>query len=297
MDNKTKIKTEILSLIVTAILAFSKLFVGFLINSVSIISQGIDSLTDLIAATITLYAVTKSDDPPDQKYNYGYGQYENLAGMFVSLFIFSAGITIIYESINKLIYQTGFTTNINIGIRIMVFAAFVNLFLYLIIYYVSKKTDSAALQADARHKITDVINTLAVLIGLVLIYFTHWNIIDPIIGIVVSVVIMWNGFFIFKENILVLLDIAIPEKDLNIVKKILNEYIRQYNSEGKYLNYHSLRTRKAGNDYFIDLHLESDEIDLNKIHDLSDDIETALRGVFDNDVSVIIHQEPKINVN
>jgi len=297
-----KIKTEILSLVVTTFLTIIKLVVGFSINSVSVISDGLHSGTDILASAIVLFGVTKSDEPANHRYNYGYGQMENLVSIFVSFFVVGAGCLIIYEAIIKIcniaMHHSTSMTNISYGIWVMLFASLVNFVLSRVIFSFGKKTDSSALKADSFHKLTDTIATFGVFIGLCLMSLTHWSIIDPIASIIVAGIVLWGGYSIFKENVEVLLDISIPKQDKRSIRVILNEYIRQFKSEGKHLSYHGLRTRKAGSDYFIDLHLIVDNsLEFDEVHDLCDDIESSLRGAFPESLNVLIHPEPRVVIN
>jgi cation diffusion facilitator family transporter len=277
-----KIGTARLSVISNIFLILIKLVVGIISGSVSILSEAIHSTMDLIASIVAFFSVRVSDTPPDQRHPYGHGKIENISGVVEAILIFIAAIWIIYEAIHKILYG-GNVTSIGIGSLVMLVSALVNTIVSIRLYKVAKETDSLALEADALHLKTDVYTSLGVAIGLGLIWFTKLYFLDPVVAILVALFILMESFKMFKKAYTPLIDVSLDDDDIHLIE----QEIRNLN-----LKAHEIRTRKAGNYKFIDMHLEMDpEVPLKKVHELCDQLEQVLKQRINN-LDVNIHVEP-----
>ena len=158
--NREKTSIARLSILSNLTLVVLKLVVGFLIGSVSVISEAIHSGIDLVAAIIAYYSVKTSSLPPDQKHAFGHGKIENISGTVEALLIFVAAALIIYEAYKKLVHGVELE-DVSLGIAVMLFSAIVNIFVSRILMKTAKKTESIALEADAWHLRTDVLTSWA----------------------------------------------------------------------------------------------------------------------------------------
>jgi|SRR5271157_1070556 len=283
--NREKTGIARLSILSNLCLVILKLAAGITIGSVSIISEAIHSGIDLIAAAIAYISVKKSGEPPDIEHAFGHGKFENISGVIEAVLIFIAAALIIFEAYNKLVY--GFILeDVSIGIVVMLISAIVNYFVSRKLLQTAKKTDSIALEADAWHLRTDVLTSLGIFGGLVAIKLTGIKILDPILAIIVALFILKAAFDLTVKSVGDLMDIALPPEEEKEVRRLIEKHLDEY------LDYHDLRTRKAGSDRFVDFHLVvPKKLSVEAAHKLADRIEGDIIARFPR-ASVIVHIEP-----
>lgn len=278
-------KAAWLSVFSNIFLMTSKFIIGFMIGSISVISEAIHSANDLLASFIALFAVKTSSKPPDKEHPYGHGKIENISGTIEALLIFLAAVLIIKEAIEKILHG-GEMPDVGWGIVVMGISALLNFLVSNYLLKVGKETDSVALEADGMHLRTDVYTSLGVFIGLLLIKITGYRIIDPIAAILVAILIIKAAYELTSKAFMPLLDTALDNGKMEIVESILKEY------SSDYFSYHKLRTRKAGRESHIDLHmLVEPEQSIRKAHDLCDAIEERIKEQIPYS-TVLIHVEP-----
>jgi len=195
---RVRVNVARLSVASNTTLMVLKLAFGIFMGSISVISEGIHSGMDLIAAIIATMAVSHSLRPPDEDHKYGHGKYEPISGTIEAILIFIAAILIIFESMQKLLGH-GQVTALEGGIVIMLVSVLLNIFVSRKLMKVAKETDSLALEADALHLSTDVLTSAGVLVGLVIIRLTGWFILDPIVAIMVAMLII-KAAYLRKKN-------------------------------------------------------------------------------------------------
>ncbi|OFY68014.1 MAG: cation transporter [Bacteroidetes bacterium RBG_13_43_22] len=279
-----KVKTARLSIISNTLLIIMKVVVGILSGSVSIISEAIHSAMDLVAALIAFFSVKVSDNPPDSKHPYGHGKVENISGVIEAVLIFAAAAMIIAEAIKKLLGEEIVLEKLWIGSIVMGISAVVNIFVSRRLYKVARETHSVALEADALHLKTDVYTSAGVAVGLILILVTDIKWLDPVVAILVALFIIMESWELLRRAFWPLLDSAWGEDEIDELEKKLNDMG---------VNYHDLRTRKAGNYRFIDIHVEiPQEESVGNAHRYCDHIEDELMAAYEN-LSVTIHVEPR----
>ena len=281
-----KVRVARLSILSNTFLIVMKFIVGFISGSVSILSEAIHSLMDLLAAVIAFFSVRVSDNPPDKKHPYGHGKFENLSGVIEALLILVAAGWIIFEAIRKFRGNEA-VESIGLGSLVMFISAGVNILVSRRLYKVARQTDSVALEADALHLKTDVYTSLGVGIGLLLIWITKVHILDPIIAILVALMIIKEAYELLSRAFSPLLDSSWSKNELN-------ELINHLNSMG--VKYHDLKTRKAGSYRFVDFHLEMPpDVPLEKVHQYCDEIEDQLQKEIPY-LRITIHPEPINNL-
>lgn len=284
-NNEKKVKVAYFSVISNTLLVFFKLAVGIAINSVSVLSEGIHSGLDLLAALLALFAVRQSGKPPDERHRYGHGKIENISGVIEALLIFLAAFWIIWEAVQKLIIKTAVETP-GWGIAVMICSGVVNYFISNLLMKTARTTDSVALEADAWHLRTDVYTSFGVAIGLLLLMFTRYYFLDSIIAIVVALLIVKASFDLARKAFLPLIDTSLPPEEEEIIREVIDGYASSY------IGFHDLRTRKSGSERHIDLHLVVPRTrNIAMTHELCDDIEEALKERFPGS-HVLIHVEP-----
>jgi len=277
-----KVNIARLSVISNFFLILIKLVVGIISGSVSILSEAIHSTMDLIASFVAFFSVKVSDTPPDERHPYGHGKIENISGVVEAILIFIAAVWIIYEAVHKII-SGGKIESIGMGSVVMLISALVNSLVSMQLYKVAKETESVALEADALHLKTDVFTSLGVALGLGLIWLTGLYFLDPVVAIVVALFILFESYKMLKKAFTPLIDVSLDNQDIKTIETVIADL---------HLHAHEIRTRKAGNYKFADMHLEMDpEIPLKNVHEICDQLEQILKEKIRN-LDVNIHVEP-----
>lgn len=280
-----KAKAARLSVISNSLLVALKIGAGLLSGSISVMSEAIHSGIDLLAAIIAFFSVRLASKPADSSHEYGHGKVENISGTAEAILIIVAAIWIIAEAIAKLLGRQMVTIP-TWGIVVMAISVVVNLLISRHLFQVAKATDSVALEADALHLSTDVYTSLAVLAGLVVIYFTDWHFIDPLAAMGVAALIAKAAWDMTREAFLPLVDTSLPAEEEQAIIAIIERH------SADFVEFHRLRTRKAGSERYIDLHLVvPGESQIEQVHDLCELIEKDIEERFPQS-EVLIHVEP-----
>ncbi|NOY49793.1 MAG: cation transporter [Chlorobi bacterium] len=284
-----KVKTARLSIYSNTLLIILNLVVGLFSGSISIISEAIHTVIDLLASIMAYFSVKVSDKSADDIHQYGHGKFENISGVIEAILIFIASGWIIYHAVSRLLNPSEFVNHIGLGLglAVMVISAVVNYFVSRRIFLIAKKTDSVALKADALHLSTHVYTSLGVGLSLLLIYFTGWHFLDPVAAIVVASYILREAYEILLEAFKPLTDNALPIEEQRIIKEII---LRHTRTDDKF---HMMRTRKAGANREVDFHLEvPGDMSVSKAHELCDLIEKEVKTALPN-IQITIHVEPE----
>ncbi len=276
-----------ISIISNTTLILLKLVAGALSGAISIISEAIHSMSDLLASFLAFFSVSKSSLPADEDHQFGHGKYEDLSGLIEGFLIILASLYIFYEAAKRVIFKTDIAINTDIAMYVMLFSTLLNILISSYLFRTAKKHDSIALFADAEHLRTDVYSSLAVFLGIVAIKITDIHILDPIIAIIVSSLILNAGFSICKKSSNNLLDGTLPEDENIIIRNILNNYTKE-----KSISYKDLKTRKSGMMRQVELTLIiNSNYTIKEGHNFCDEIELMISEKL-NYVTFLIHLEP-----
>lgn len=290
VDRKTR--AAALSVASNSLLIVLKVIVGLLIGSVAVISEAIHSGMDLLAALIAFFAVRASGKEADARHPFGHGKFENMSGTIEALLIFAAAVWIIYEAVRKLLDPQEIDMPFW-GAGVMLVSALVNIFVSRHLFKVGKETDSVALRADAWHLRTDVYTSAGVMVGLLIIWLVglawpgldlRW--LDPVVAILVALMILRTAWNLTRESTQDLLDVSLPEEDIDWIPGFVAQRWPDVRS------LHHLRTRKAGPNRFLDLHLVvDDQMKVGEAHALGDEIVAAIKEQLP-EARVQVHLEP-----
>src|SRR6266699_6928382 len=186
-------------------------FIGyFLTGSVGLFADAAESVVNLVAALVGLWAVTLAARPADEDHTYGYTKSEYFSSGVEGALILVAALIIAVEAIPRLLHPQPLE-HVGVGLAFSVSGAVINGVLAWFMLRARKEQRSVALQADARHLFADVWTTIGVLIGVLLVAITGWLILDPIIALLVAVNIIWTGIRLLHETGLGLLDTALSK--------------------------------------------------------------------------------------
>ncbi len=275
---------KLLIAVVVGLIVF-KVLISWLTGSISILAQTADSLLDLFAGIITFSAIHIAIKPADEEHPYGHGKIEDIAAVIQGILIFIVGGLIIYSSIGRIIRGAQIELA-EAGAATMLISVVVSILLSHHLYKVSRATGSVALEANARNITADVYSALAVLIGLVIVRITGLAIIDAIIAIGVAIYILIIGYDTLRKPISGLIDAKLPQSQELLIESCLIEH------DHEVVGFHALRTRRAGSQRYIDLHLVmAKDMQLEKAHQVCDQIETEIQSRLPES-SINIHIEP-----
>jgi len=287
-----KVHAAKFSIISNSALIGLKVLVGSLTMSVSIIAEAIHSGIDLVAALIANYSVKTSGKPADDKHKFGHGKVEDISALIEGMLILFAAYLILHEAYNRIIEGVQLSY-LGAGIIIMFISSVSNWYISKYLFRIANETSSPALEADAWHLRTDVYTSMGVFAGLAIIALNDLTVkwvwvshLDPIIAAATAIIITKAGWDISKEAIYNLADIKLSEEEEAIIKYAIEE-----NSE-HYLEFHNLRTRRAGMFKYIDLHLVvSKYLHIDKGHQLTHHLMSDIRSKMPN-TDITIHLEP-----
>jgi ferrous-iron efflux pump FieF len=253
-------------------------------GSVALLSSLVDSFLDVLASAITVIAVRLALRPRDAEHRFGRGKAEGLAALAQSLIIAGSAVFVFTEAVLRMLEPQTVRAP-EVGISVMALSIVFTLALVSFQRYVVRQTNSMAIGADAAHYRTDLIINAGVAIAIPISAWTGLIIVDPAVGILIALYILWTTYGIAADALGVLLDRELPAEER---EKIYAIAINHKEVHG----FHDLRTRFGGNHYFIQFHLELDpDITLLDTHRILDAVEDEVRAAFPNS-DIIVHADP-----
>lgn len=279
-------KATVVSTSVAALLVVMKMTVGIVSGSVAVLASAIDSFLDLTVSLFNYFALSNAEKDPDDKFHFGRSKIEPLAAVIEGTVISLSALFILYEALSKMVHPREIS-HMSENIAVMVASFIITAFLVAFLNHVAKKTKNMVIKADALHYKTDLFSNGAVLMALALISMTGEQLIDPILGIGIAIYMIYSAIPIIKEGILMLLDAALPQEDIEEIKEIIK-------SEPIITSYHYLQTRESGSQVFISVHAVFNvSISLYDAHVIADRVEDNIRKLFeDKKAHILIHMDP-----
>jgi cation diffusion facilitator family transporter len=268
--------------IVTIVLKFAAYYFT---GSVGLLSDAVEAVVNIAAALVALWVLTYSGAAPDREHNFGHEKAQYFSSGIEGALIFVAAGAIMWTSVPRLLNPQPLE-QVGVGLALSVAAAIANSACAWIMLRAAKTHRSITLEADARHLLTDVWTTLGVFVGVVLVYFTGWLRLDPIIALAVAIQILWTGWSLMTRSFEGLMDRAVPDEDRAVIVGVL-EALRKQGGD-----YHALRTRVAGAKSFVDVHvLVPGSMTVQDGHDLVERLENEITAKLPH-CEVLTHLEP-----
>jgi len=263
-----------------------KLFAYKLTGSVGLLSDAVESVVNLIAALVALWALWLAGRPADDEHHYGHSKAEYFSSGLEGALILVAAASIAIAAWPRLFHPQPLE-QVGLGLAISVVASAINGGVAWMLWQGGRRYRSVTLNADARHLLTDVWTTVGVIVAVALVSLTGWLILDPLIALAVAANVLWTGLRLIRESGYGLLDTALPQVDQETIQRVLDPY----RSDG--IEFHALRTRGSGARRFVSLHvLVPGSWSVQQGHDLCERIEFALRRAM-TDTTVFTHLEPR----
>lgn len=274
------------SLLVALIVLALKTLAWYVTGSIALYSDALESIVNVVTAVVALVAVTLAAKPADAALPYGYHKAEYFSAVIVGVMIVIAAILIFWEVWLSL-GEAALPQAPVQGLTISAVATIINAIWAFVLMRQGRKVQSPALEADGKHLFADVISTGGVMVGLVLVYFTGWAILDSVLAALVALNILWSGWTVIRESVGGLMDVAVPQETQRTIREVIST-----NAEGA-IEAHDIRTRQAGKMMFIDFHLVvPGTMTVDDAHSICDGIEAGLREAVEP-VQITIHVEPE----
>jgi len=276
-------RVALAAVIVATALAGMKTLAFVLTDSMAMLGSLADSALDVFASFLNLLAVNQALTPADREHRFGHGKAEPLAGLAQGALIGASAVFLAFESIQRLLAPHAIS---NGGIGLVVMAVSIGLTLVLVLAqrYVVRRTGSIAIQSDSAHYISDILVNAGVIVGIIGASMLGWTAADPLVGLAIAGVIAHTAWEVFRQSYDQLMDHELPETDRERIRDILLAHSDIH-------GIHDLRTRAAGMQSFIQVHIELDPLlSLRRAHEISDEAEAQIRTAFPK-AEIIIHQD------
>ncbi|GMU55503.1 MAG: transporter [Candidatus Xenobia bacterium] len=263
-----------------------KLGAYWVTGSVGLLSDALESVVNLVAATLALGMLWWAEQPADEGHPFGHAKAEYFSSGVEGALIVLAAVGIGSAALPRL-FAPQPLESLGLGLALAGGASLVNLGVALFLLKAGRKHNSIALEADAHHLLTDVWTSVGVVGGILLVWLTGWLWLDPALALAVAFHIVWTGVQLVKRSTQGLMDAAIPKAEQEAIEQVLEGYRQQG------LDFHALRTRRAGSRSFVSLHvLVPGSWTVQRGHELLEQVERDLRAVSPTKVSVLTHLEP-----
>lgn len=243
----------------------------WLTGSVGLLSDALESFVNLAGALMALAMLSLAAEPEDARHAFGHGKAEYFSSAFEGFLILVAAASIGYTAIERLMHPQPLE-EVGVGLVVSVAASLINLFAARELLKAGRVHNSITLEADAKHLLTDVWTSAAVIAGVALVWVGGWLWLDPLIALLVAVHIVWTGWELLHRSASGLMDEAIPAEQIAAIEVVLQGY------RGEGVDFHALRTRQAGRQAFISFHaLVPGQWTVQQGHDLLERIEADIR--------------------
>jgi cation diffusion facilitator family transporter len=262
-----------------------KTLAWWLTGSVGLLSDALESFVNLAGASFALWMILIAQRPPDDEHPFGHGKAEYFSSGFEGILIFGAAAAIIWAAAQRLVSPQPLES-LGIGVAVSVLATAINLGVAIALRRASKRFDSIALEADARHLMTDVVTSVGVVIGVAAVAATGWLVLDPLIAIAVGINILIEGARLLRASIDGLMDRSLDDDTQVRLRAMLDAYAPRG------VRWRALRTRRAGAQAWIDVVvLVPGGWTVDAGHAVADEIEARLAHLVTGAV-VVTHLEP-----
>jgi len=261
-----------------------KLGAWLVTDAVSLLGTLVDSLLDLAASGLNLLAVRHALSPPDREHRFGHGKVEPLAALGQAAFISGSALFLIITAGQRFVSPRPVQAG-EIGIAVMLVSILATLALVAYQRRVARRTGSLAIRADSLHYLGDVAVNLAILLALGLWMTYGWTWVDPVFALLIAAYILVTAARIGRGALDMLMDRELPEAARARILEIVKAH-------PEVLGLHDLRTRAAGPNSFVQLHVELDgAMSLHRANAIADAIEAEVQAAFP-EAEVILHQDP-----
>jgi cation diffusion facilitator family transporter len=279
-----KLKAAKISILVNCGLLVSKIVVALITGSIGLYAESAHSFFDLLASALAYLGIRKAEEPEDHTHTFGHEKFENLSSMLQALLITGTAFVVLFEAYQKLASPSAVEFS-EAGIILMLVSIPVTYFTSKYLGAVARKEGSSALEADSAHFTTDVISSISVLIGLILVRLGY-AFGDPIGAIVVGFVMLYISIELLLHSFYVFMDFSPDREKMRKIRNVLEQ-------EKRITRFHKLRARMAGSRILVDVHIHVPRImPVETAHMIAHEIESRILNEVPQVKEVSIHIEP-----
>jgi len=284
-DSRNNVKLQKWIAIASATLLIAKFTAYYLTRSVSILTDALESIVNVVAGFIGLYSLYVAAKPKDMDHPYGHGKAEFISAAVEGTLVLSAGLLIIYNGVKNLIYPVEIR-KLDLGIYLVAGTAVINWILGAVALRQGRRSNSLALQASGKHLQTDTYSTAGIIMGLILIAITNKIWIDGAVAIGFALFIIYTGYRIVRSSLAGIMD----EADMDLLEKMVD--ITEKKRKENWIDIHNLRVIKYGNVLHVDCHLTVPwYLNINQAHVEIDDLSKLIRHNFGESLELFVHSD------
>ncbi len=285
MKNSTGIRIAAISLIATVGLLVLKLTLGLISGSIAVLSDAVDSGTDLAGASAALASIRIAAWPADENHPYGHGKVESISAAAAATVIAVGGGSVVFQAVRRLLIGSP-EIDVGLGLAAMVIATLINAILAHFMLREARRTGSLALSAEATHLRTNVVQACTVVIGLALVGISSERVFDPLVALGLAAYMGWTAIGLVRTSVSEIMDEALPDQELYAIHDVLIAH------RSEIRGFHRLRSRRSGPTRHVDMHLVVDpDQTVREVHTISDCMEREIQERLPGAL-VTIHMEP-----
>lgn len=284
-SSKQNFRVQLWITSLSVVLFLTKIIAYQFTHSLSILSDALESIVNVIAGFIGLYSLYVAAKPRDLDHPYGHGKAEFVSAAVEGGLIVAAGIMIVYETVLNFLQENPIQ-KLDTGLILIGITAVINFIAGTICIKIGKRNSSLALQASGKHLQIDTYSTIGIIVGLVVILFTQQYWLDKVIALGMSVLIIYNGYKIIRSSLAGIMDEADIQL-LNRFVKVLNE-----NRQENWIDLHNLRVIKYGSLLHVDCHFTVPwYLNVHEAHREIDALAALIKHQFGDAIELFVHTD------
>ncbi len=285
-ESREALRAGVVSLLAGVAILGAKLAAWWLTGSTVLMADAAESVVNVIAASLVTFSVIVSARPPDADHPYGHGKAQTLSAMIEGGLIGLAALGIVFEAVRRLAVGPELE-RLTEGIAVSAAAGLANLLLGLYLLGVARRAHSEALRADGVHVLTDTVTTAGGIAALVGVQLSGWQLLDPLVGLLVAGNILWAGWRVVRRSLGGLLD----EADFDLLVRLGAQLERV--RDPSWCEIHQLRAWLAGDLHHVDLHLVVPRyLTVDEAHTTGDELQAAIVDALEQRADVVVHVDP-----
>jgi cation diffusion facilitator family transporter len=279
------VRIAAISLAVTFCLLALKLTLGIISGSIAVLSDAVDSATDLVGGSAALVSVRLAAWPADEDHPYGHGKVESISASVAATVVAIGGGFVVFQAVRRLIVGSP-EIDVAYGLAPMVVAAAANIVLAAYMGREARRSQSLALASEATHLRTNVVQALAVIAGLTAVGLSGERVFDPLVALALAAYMAWTAVHLARSAVSEIMDVALPDHELRVIRDVIAAHSDDVRG------FHRLRSRRAGPTRHVDMHLLVDaHRTVEEVHTVCDSIEHEIEERLPG-TTVTIHMEP-----
>jgi len=285
LQAKQNYRLQLYITVLSVVLFIAKIIAYYLTNSLAILSDALESIVNVVAGFIGLYALYIAAKPKDIEHPYGHGKAEFISAAVEGTLIIASGILILYQTIQS-IFNNKPIEALDIGLILVAITAIINFIAGSICLNIGRKNNSLALISSGKHLRIDTYSTLGIIAGLLLMYFSKLFWLDKIFAALISLLILFNGYKILRASLAGIMD----EADMELLNKLV--LILNKNRRENWIDLHNLRVIKYGSTLHVDCHLTVPwYLNVHEAHKEIDALSDLIKKEFGNAIELFVHTD------